>query len=237
MIRAEVKGKECKHMKKNTAFRTAAILLVLVMVTSSFVGSTFAKYTASSSGMDKARVAYWGMSAPAVMEFELFDGEYTSVDSATVSHVVAPGTSKEIYFGIVFSTNFAYGTPLRPEVDYSFLVKAEATGNYSELDANPNFKWSLAGSGEELAYYNTIDELLNAIEALDGSTSGANEYEAGEWPPRVYASNACQIGWVWEYETQGEGMAAQDKMDTEMGNMQDLENVTITITITATQID
>lgn len=45
-------------MRKNKAMRTAALLLVLVLMTSCFVGGTFAKYTTTASGSESARVAY-----------------------------------------------------------------------------------------------------------------------------------------------------------------------------------
>lgn len=225
-------------MKNKLGFRTAAVLLVLVMVTSCFVGSTFAKYTTSSSGTDNARVAYWGFCGSDSLSFDLFDGEYTHVASSSHSNVFAPGTTKEEYFGIGFSSNFGLNIVGTTEVNYTLNVDAEVSGNYAMLDANPNFKWMLyTNHTNEYTYFGTAEELVYALEALDGSASGAKEYKAGEPIAEVAYGGGYRVGWVWEYETQGERMAAQDKMDTEMGNMEDLENVTITITITATQID
>ena len=229
-------------MKKNRALRLAALMLVLVMMTSCFVGGTFAKYTTTTTGTDTARVAYWGFNAPAEMTIDLFDGEYQHVASATTDNVVAPGTSKEYAFGFAYSSNFKYDTPIKaPEVAYTLNVDADVTGSYAALDGNPNFKWTLNKPLEETTYYNTVAELVAAIEALDGNADGAKEYAAGDNSAPITRGNSYYIGWIWEFETvdsDGKADATQDAMDTAMGNNLDgLDNVSITITITATQID
>ena len=43
--------------KKNWTLRAAVLMLALVLITSCFVGGTFAKYVTSGSGTDSARVA------------------------------------------------------------------------------------------------------------------------------------------------------------------------------------
>ena len=48
-------------MKKTKLMRAALLLLVLTLITSCFVGGTFAKYTTSEKGSDTARVAKWGV--------------------------------------------------------------------------------------------------------------------------------------------------------------------------------
>lgn len=49
-------------MKKHSALtRASGILLVLTLVTSCFVGGTFAKYVTDGEGTDTARVAKWGV--------------------------------------------------------------------------------------------------------------------------------------------------------------------------------
>ena len=42
-------------MKKTKLMRAALLLLVLTLITSCFVGGTFAKYTTSAEGSDTAR--------------------------------------------------------------------------------------------------------------------------------------------------------------------------------------
>jgi len=48
-------------MKKNKMLRLASALLILVLLTTGIVGSTFAKYVTVGSAADTARVAKWGV--------------------------------------------------------------------------------------------------------------------------------------------------------------------------------
>ena len=229
-------------MKKNRAMRVAAMLLVLVMMTSCFVGGTFAKYTTSTTGTDSARVAYWGFKEEGTVTLDMFDGNYkntadeTTVNSATTDNVIAPGTEKEAEFGFAYTAN---DTIAAPEVDYSITVTA--TGKIDDaIKNNPNIKWYLDGKlataeGETTGSW---DALLTAIEAL-----GQTTVEAGNLPTNFSQDQTHKVKWVWEFETadnadtDADEMAAQDKIDTEMGNKTTLDEVEITITITATQID
>ena len=88
--------------KKNVLMRSAGLLLVLVLVTSCFVGSTFAKYTVGGRGDDTARVAKFGVTITATGA--TFAKEYAtdtnnivaaianSVVSSDKDKLVAPGT-------------------------------------------------------------------------------------------------------------------------------------------------
>lgn len=232
-------------MKKTKFMRAALLLLVLTLITSCFVGGTFAKYTTSTTGSDSARVAYWGFDQDASTTIDLFDTTYTSdngdtVKSSSADNVIAPGTEKSVDFGFKYTGN---GNITAPEVAYTFGIKAEMTGSYAALDSNPNFKWTLK-NGTETIEYSTVAELLEAINNLSGSAdgSGTKDYQPGELPAAfgTAAANAnCTVGWKWAFETTtGEGQpAAQDTTDTGMGNADTLANVTLKITVSATQID
>ena len=228
-------------MKKTKFMRAALLLLVLTLITSCFVGGTFAKYTTSANGTDTARVAYWGFNKEnSTIDIALFSKTYDNVSGA--EDVVAPGTEKSAEFGFKYTGN---GNITAPEVAYTFGVKAEMAGSYAALDSNPNFKWTLkAGNAESATEYNTVAELLKAINNLSGSTNGSGTmtYQPGELPAAfgTAAANAnCTVGWKWAFETTtNDGAdAAQDAIDTAMGNAANLDNVTLKITITATQID
>lgn len=90
-------------MKKTNSMRVAVAMLALTLITSCFVGGTFAKYTTSASGNDFARVAKFGVEIDAgksafLDKYEVadaenakFDGNY-SVASSNGDKVVAPGT-------------------------------------------------------------------------------------------------------------------------------------------------
>lgn len=120
-------------MKKNRTMRAAALLLALTLMTSCFVGGTFAKYTTSDSATDTARVAKWGVTVLA--SGNLFGKDYnpnsagadgdkicaaTSDSVSAGTNVVAPGTKNDV--GLTVSIS---GTP---EVSYKTTVSnASAT--------------------------------------------------------------------------------------------------------------
>lgn len=145
--------------KKNRTWRAAALLLALTLVTSCFVGGTFAKYTTTGEATDTARVAKFGVTVEA--GGSLFDKTYKdapvtesdaslTVNSSSEDNVLAPGT-KSSAEGLTINVT---GTP---EVDvkvtseikaknvfltagtYAKMVKATPTSenfkNYYVLDA------------------------------------------------------------------------------------------------------
>ena len=211
-------------MRKNTTLRVAAVLLALTLITSCFVGGTFAKYTSSSTVNDTARVAYWGFGKAAALEFNLFSLSYDddAVKSADTDKVIAPGTEQVATFGFAYVAN-TNDSIAAPEVAYTFEVDATITGDFDTLDTNTNFVWTL--DGEE---YQTTALLLAAIEELDGDEA---YYAAGTLPEGFGVGTSHTIGWAWDFED------ATDALDTQLGNMDPLENVTITIAVTAEQID
>ena len=224
-------------MKKNKAMRLASALLVLTLLTTCAISSTFAKYVTKAEGTDKARVAYWGFDQAAVTDFKLFDGVYTKVQTSGevdgFSNVIAPGTEKSTTFAFGY-TNYKTDKITAPEVAYTFTVNPTITGDFDSLDANSNFKWTLAKGNATATEYNTVADLLAAIKALSGDATGTKEYAAGKLPDAfTSADETYTIGWKWGFHTDEAG----DIADTELGNSQTLENVTFTIAITATQVD
>lgn len=246
-------------MKKNKAMRLASALLVLTLLTTCAISSTFAKYVTKAEGSDKARVAYWGFDQPAETTIDLFDGEYNNVKASGevdgFSNVIAPGTEKSTTFAFGY-TNYKDNKITAPEVAYTFTVNPTIKGDHDELDANANFKWTLKKGDATADEYNTVEDLLAAIKALSGDATGTKEYAAGNLPTAfTSADETYTIGWKWKFENRIEGTIVpggpggafdfgaeanapqQDAADTAMGNSQTLENVTFTIAITATQID
>ena len=114
-------------MKKNKMMRVASVLLVAVLLTTSVISGTFAKYVTTGSATDSARVAKFGVEVKA--EGTLFDKTYLKASAntpggatedgsdftgltveSTNDKVVAPGT-KSAETGLKLSVT---GTP---EVD------------------------------------------------------------------------------------------------------------------------
>ena len=100
-------------MKKNKMMRIASVLLVAVLLSTSVISGTFAKYTSEKSDSDTARVAQWNiklndatMTANSVFDFDLFktivsdeddsnedDSNETDVKEGTTDEaIIAPGT-------------------------------------------------------------------------------------------------------------------------------------------------
>ena len=93
--------------RKNHTLKLAGILLALVLVTSCFVGGTFAKYVTKGTGSDSARVAKFGVTVAA--NGSTFAEEYATDDGTVVGtiaksvvssqnkvKVVAPGTKGDM---------------------------------------------------------------------------------------------------------------------------------------------
>lgn len=224
-------------MRKNKMMRAASGLLVATLLTTSVISGTFAKYTTSTTGTDSARVAYWGFNQRAQTNIDLFDDTYINVDSENEYNVVAPGTSKSTTFAFGYNEyKDGEGTAIvkAPEVAYTLTVGVEATGEYTDLDTNENFKWSLTDATGKKTEYQTVAELTDAIKALSGDSTGIKTYRAGELPKAfTSADETYTVGWDWTYNTNEAG----DIKDTSMGNATSLDNVGLTITITATQVD
>ena len=219
-------------MKKTKFMRAALLLLVLTLITSCFVGGTFAKYTTSASGNDSARVAKWGFTEAATIELnDLFKTAYDTTVSAQTD-VIAPGTTGFDTFQFTYGGNTDVTAP---EVAYTFEVSTTDSSCDQSIKNNTNIQWKL-DNGE----WGTWDALITAIEALDGNKAG-NRYEPNNLPDAFNATdkNEHTVYWQWLFETKNgdEVDARQDKTDTDMGNAAKLANVILKITVSATQID
>lgn len=221
-------------MKKNKIMRWASALLVLTLLTTCAISGTFAKYVTSTTGNDRARVAYWGFDEQAHIDIDLFDTEYANVRSQTGDNVMAPGTEHDTF--VSFHYNDVNGFTA-PEVAYTFTIDVETEGNYAELDANPNFYWTLERYDGVVETYDTLAQLVTAMNYLSGDKSGTGTYPANGLPQTYdQARDGFYVGWVWKYED-AENLVAQDMRDTAMGNAAHLDSVSLTLTITAEQID
>ena len=237
-------------MKKNKVMRLASSLLVAALLTTSAVSGTFAKYVTSTTGTDTARVAYWGFKAQqesSITLTNLFEKEYTNSSTGTTTvksqnqaDVMAPGTGSKESFSFVYVDYNKDGTQITaPEVDYTFTVSVDGSECDSDIKNNTNIQWKL-DSGD----WGTWDKLMTSIKSLSGDESGTKTYKAGELPTKFYGEEPDDdiehtVYWQWVFETDtGDGQPdAQDKIDTAMGNAEDLADVTLKITVTATQID
>ncbi len=207
-------------MKKNRTMRVATLLLALTLITSCFVGGTFAKYTSSANATSTATVAKWSIKVNGTeiavtgneptVEINLFNTIYDTNGGAEEKDVapgkIAPGTKG----------SFALAVTNESEVNavYSLSFEIANTSNIPLQFSTDGQNWK-----------DSIDEIAVENEAINmGQTSAAT----------------TTVYWQWPFErVTGETLADNDKADTELGIAAQTAapTLTVTATITATQVD
>ena len=203
-------------MKKNKMMRLASILLVCVLLTTSVISGTFAKYTSEATGSDTARVAKWKIDVGTVniaqnvaqtLSFGLFDtildtdgsGEENNVDTG----LIAPGTKGN--FSVTITNN--------SEVDAKIVATLSATET-ATYDIPIQYSKNGASDWVNDLSALSIEEDLEPNEAADVVVYWQWVYEAAS--PRTNADDTAL------------GIAAAAGTDIE---------VVVTMDVTATQID
>lgn len=215
-------------MKKNKMMRLASCLLVAILLTTSVISGTFAKYTTTTGSQDSARVATWGFKNASIDITGLFKDAYDETVQGKAD-VIAPGTENSATFK--FNYDASNGSEA-PEVDYTFTVDTTGSTIADDIKNNANIKWSL-DNGD----YGTWETLMANIAKLSGNASGTMTYKAGTAPAGfTTADEAHTISWKWAFED-ADNTTNQDATDTAMGNKAILDEVKIVINVTATQVD
>ena len=219
-------------MKKNWTMRVGVALVALTLITSCFVGGTFAKYTTAGTGTDSARVARFGVTVTA--NGNMFTDKYdTADDSATVVgqggvKVVAPGTKG----------NMASMTLLGvPEVDVKVTYEATVELNDHWKDADDNFYFPLdiiVNKQEvDLSGAKNKDAVISAV--ANAINNYSRTYKAGTDLSTV-GTDSLTISWEWDFEGNGN----DDVKDTFLGDQANKGNagrITIGVKTTVTQVD
>lgn len=220
-------------MKKNRMMRLASGLLVAVLLTTSVISGTFAKYTTSASSKDSARVANWGFdNTESIIINDLFKNAYDNENVSSLVDVIAPGTTNSASFKFTYDERNVDA----PEVAYTFTVSVDGSICDPTIAANPNIRWRLDDGN-----WGDWGTLLNSIKALSGDASGSKNYLPGQLPEKFGLNdNLHTVEWQWIFETKDNNDVvdtAQDVTDTTLGNAENLANVELVITINATQLD
>ena len=183
-------------MKKNKMMRLASLLLVCVLLTTSVISGTFAKYTTTNTASDEARVAYWGFDAAATITFDLFDVKTAGDTGVSADGLLAPGTARTINFEFINAKNDSRA----PEVAYEVVVSTNgSTAPSAELDAQ--IIWFYNGDD-----YADWDDFIAAIEAE------SVQLAPGKLPNFLKAGVTNTVGWEWEFAD------GSDEADTLLGN-------------------
>ncbi len=205
-------------MKKNSMMRIAALLLALTLMTSCFVGGTFAKYTTAGEGFDQARVAKWGVTVTG-SAMNAFKSDYdTTVNGEGEVKVVAPGTSG------AFSNFEVTGQPeVAVKVTYGAIV--ELSGTWEDENGNFYCPLKVYVNGTPLCglQYENADDFEAAIVAHIVAIT--NTYAPGTDLSTVVEDD-LSITWAWSFVSDGtdynsskDDMGLQtDRSDTQLGN-------------------
>ncbi len=225
-------------MKKTGFMRAALLLLVLTLITSCFVGGTFAKYTTSATGSDTARVAKFGVQITA--NGETFAKEYATDDTgvagtiaksvvSTGENVVAPGTKGDMVKMALSGT---------PEVAVRVGYTANVTVSNWTVDGGFYCPITIKVKGEDgnLVFhgldYTDADQFARAVESEIAAFS-ANY--AAQTDLSTAGVTAPEVSWEWVYE--GDGVHQTNEKDTALGNALAPATITLEIETTVTQID
>lgn len=233
--------------KSNKLMRVSGVLLVLTLITSCFVGGTFAKYVSEGKGDDTARVAKWGVEVE--VKGDGFKTKYgkddlnssitgSTVISSSEDKVVAPGT-KGTFGGIKIT-----GTP---EVAVQIKTTADVKFENWDVQENGDFYCPLV--------FTIGDKTING---LDYSKETAGEADSFAFAIKDAIEKATSKGitpntdlseigkditysWEWPFEkATGTGCNQSDELDTKLGNNAANGNaprVKIDIKTTVTQIN
>ncbi|MDD4291851.1 MAG: hypothetical protein PHX51_06445 [Clostridia bacterium] len=200
-------------MKKNLTIKLTFVLLIVVIITTSLIGTTLAKYvTTGDIATETARVAKWGVTVTATNVDTMFSTEYYDVDN-TISNFTATGTydademsvrSSNTEKVVAPGTNGklgAYSLAGNPEVDV--IVNYAAT-----LELGDNWTYNSAyycpivitvnGTAISGLTYTSADDFEDAVVAtINGYTKS---YEAGTDLANVGTDN-IGITWAWAFES------------------------------------
>ena len=222
----------------NKPMRLSAVLLVMVLLTSCFVGGTFAKYTTQGVGEDTARVAKWGVEVTSSAVSNTFSQNYAvksatdtittnSVVSSNGNDVIAPGTTGEM--GVVTIS----GTP---EVAVKVTNDATLTLANWGVDGAENYcPLIFTVNGEE--YYIGKSEITNATQ-LKSAVEAAINKSSEEFNANSPLDNEClSVSWRWEIDGTTSVSNKNDTNDTKLGDLEEAPTVELSVTTTVTQID
>ena len=232
--------------------RVAALLLALTLMTSCFVGGTFAKYTTGDTGSDYARVAKFGVIVNAKnntlftnqyeTEDDTFSGEF-SVDSAPNGtegeDVVAPGTKGEV------TSISITGTP-----EVAVDVKVESTVTLSDnWIVDGEFYCPIIITVGETKFcglnYTGATAAADFAAAIKGAIEGySNKYGPNTDLSAITNGTNFNISWEWAFDADAHADLCTcgkqtDDLDTKLGDLAvDADRkITIALSITVEQID
>ena len=240
-------------MKKNVMMRLASFLLVAVLISTSAISGTYAKYVTEKTGEDNARVAKFGVEISATVD-GAFSEEYDATESVNdkngtviaktvvaaatdYDNLVAPGTNGTLAtFGITGTPEVAVNVKQIVDLELDGWTIGDADEYYCPLiitiDGVSYCGLDFASMDE---YEAKIEEVLNNSTDGNGVNYPANSNLAAE------TAGNHTVSWSWPFDTTKGGHVFQDDVkDTALGDKAAAgTDITIAfdVAITVTQID
>lgn len=179
-------------MKKNRLLRICGLLLVLTLITSCFVGGTFAKYVSEGEGDDFARVAKWGVEV--TVTGNGFKTEYGKDDVEATIPGDGPSVKGDGSEEITFTWNAGTGSKSQTET-VSNVVAPGTSGTFGgvsitgtpevavdvETTANVVLTgWNVGKNGEFYCplVFTIGDETICGLQYSKNTAGGADSFEA-----------------------------------------------------------
>lgn len=225
-------------LKNNRTMRAAVLLLALVLITSCFVGGTFAKYVTSGDAADLARVAKWGVTVTAHETGDVFAKAYdTTVKSSSSDKVVAPGTKKENATLVTLSG--------KPEVAVNVTYSADhfgLTGNWQSDDNGTFYCPLIITVGDTVIKCAALQNAEAVATAVKDAVAACSATYGPNTDLSTVAGDGLKISWEWPFE-ETDNPGQTDVKDTYLGNQAataaglDIPAIHIPVTATVTQID
>lgn len=211
--------------KKHWTLRAAGLLFALVLITSCFVGGTFAKYVTTGDGYETARVAKFGVTM-SVANDKAFKQNYTtddtpisgtitnSVDSNGHENLVAPGTKGSNFVVLSISG--------KPEVAVNVKIEASGTdvflkaGKYPDLTtAADSDEFTLATDYYPITYTLTKNGaeapvVTGKLDAIIAYLNGLSKNHPAN-TDLTSAIGELTLSWEWKFE------GGNDQADTLLG--------------------
>ena len=225
-------------LKNNRTMRSAVLLLALVLITSCFVGGTFAKYVTSGDAADLARVAKWGVTVTAHETGDVFAKAYdTTVKSSSSDKVVAPGTKKENATLVTLSG--------KPEVAVNVTYSADhfgLTGNWQSDDNGTFYCPLIITVGDTVIKCAALQNAEAVATAVKDAVAACSATYGPNTDLSAVANGGLKISWEWPFE-ETDNPGQTDVKDTYLGNQAataaglNIPAIHIPVTATVTQID
>jgi len=225
--------------------RVASALLVAVLMTTSVISGTFAKYITAEDASDSARVAKWGVNI--VVNGGLFSETYINApatgDSVTVkssgavdgiSKLVAPGTQSapnglnfsvtgtpEVDVRVFFDTT-DFGTNVDKDVflkagTYKDVTTSEAADDFNFAEDYYPVKYTLKKNGTPVTGAENVN--LSTLKSVLNSYS----FDVKSNTDLATAIGTYTIEWTWDYGTESTAgnivINPNDQKDTVLGDL------------------